>query len=184
LAKLAGLDPTAFNPSKRFSSDGTKPRWPSTESVAKALFAARVSFSDFAALATDQSTGRPVPLIGFAQAGNDGYFDDAGFPAGHGWDEIHFPGVSDHNAYALEIAGDSMAPVYRESDRIIVEPKAPIRRGDRVVVKTHQGGVLAKELGRTTAKKIELISLNKNYEDRTIQTSDVVWIGRIAWASQ
>jgi len=36
LARLAGLDPTTFNPSKRVAGDG-RPRWPSTESLAKIL---------------------------------------------------------------------------------------------------------------------------------------------------
>ena len=36
LAKKAGLDPTTFNKSKRIAADG-RPRWPSTESVAKIL---------------------------------------------------------------------------------------------------------------------------------------------------
>ena len=36
LAKKAGLDPTTFNKSKRITPEG-RPRWPSTESVAKAL---------------------------------------------------------------------------------------------------------------------------------------------------
>ena len=36
LAKKAGLDPTTFNKSKRVTPEG-RPRWPSTESVAKAL---------------------------------------------------------------------------------------------------------------------------------------------------
>ena len=36
LAKKSGLDPTTFNKSKRITPDG-RPRWPSTESVAKAL---------------------------------------------------------------------------------------------------------------------------------------------------
>ena len=184
LAKAAGLDPTAFNPSKRFNGDGSKPRWPSTESLSKALIAARTSFADFAALASADQTGRAVPLIGFAQAGNDGFFDDAGFPAGTGWDEIYFPGVADHNAYALEISGDSMAPVYRAGDRIVIAPDAPTRRGDRVVVKTRKGEVMAKELGRVTAKTVELISLNPAYDDRMIESVDIVWIGRIVWASQ
>ena len=38
LAKRAGLDPTTFNKSKRITPDGRE-RWPSTESVAKALAA-------------------------------------------------------------------------------------------------------------------------------------------------
>ena len=49
LARLAGLDPTSFNPSKRVSA-GRRPRWPSTESLAKVLDAAGVSLRDFAEL--------------------------------------------------------------------------------------------------------------------------------------
>lgn len=48
LAKAAGLDPTSFNKSKRLSPDG-KPRWPSTESLAKVLNVTGSSMSDFVA---------------------------------------------------------------------------------------------------------------------------------------
>ena len=184
LAREAGLDPTTFNPSKRMSADGLKPRWPSTESLAKALGAVRVGFDEFAALAAGAASGRSVPLIGFAQAGDQGFFDDAGFPVGSGWEEVRFPGVDDDNAYALEISGDSMAPVYRDGDRIVVAPHAAPRRGDRVVVKTRGGEVMAKELGRATAKTIELISLNPDYDDRTLEPGDIIWMARIVWASQ
>ncbi|GGE32751.1 DNA-binding protein [Marinicauda pacifica] len=184
LAREAGLDATTFNPSKRFASDGTKPRWPSTESLSKALFAARVSFDEFAGLATGREAGRAVPLIGLAQAGNAGFFDDAGFPAGSGWEQIYFPGVEDDQAYALEISGDSMRPVYRPGDRIVVAPHSQPRRGDRVVVKTRDGEVMAKELGRVTAETAELISLNDAYENRILAIRDMVWMARIVWASQ
>ena len=50
LARRAGLDPTTFNKSKRFSREG-KPRWPSTESVPKILSVTGLSFVDFAAFA-------------------------------------------------------------------------------------------------------------------------------------
>ena len=79
---------------------------------------------------------RRIPLIGLAQAGADGYFDDGGYPAGGGWDEIAVPEVGDQNAYALEISGESMEPVFRDGDMVIVSPAAPVRRGDRVVVRT------------------------------------------------
>ena len=39
-----------------------------------------------------------------------------------------------------------MEPAYREGDIIVVSPAAPIRRGDRVVVKTKDGEVMVKEL--------------------------------------
>jgi len=184
LARQAGLDPTTFNPSKRASADGTKPRWPSTESIAKALEASGTAFEDFAALATGSVSGRSVPLIGFAQAGSHGFFDDVGFPAGAGWEEIHFPGVDDEDAYALEISGDSMAPVYRAGDRIVVAPHSVPRRGDRVVVKTRSGEVMAKELGRVTNQSVELISLNPAFGNRLLNPSDIVWMARIVWASQ
>ena len=182
LARRAGLDPTAFNKSKRVAADGS-PRWLSTESLARVLSAVGASLEDFAALAEGRQ-GHSAPLLGFAKAGSDGYFDDAGFPVGSGWDEIRFPGVRDIHAYALEIAGDSMQPVYRDGDIVVVSPAAEPRRGDRVVLKTKEGEVLAKELVRKTARQVELRSLNPSHEDRQIPLDQVEWLFRIIWASQ
>lgn len=185
LAKRAGLDPTTFNRSKRVSADG-RDRWPSTESIAKILAATGEGVDDFLQLLTaDAATPkrRPLPLLGFAQAGLGGYFDDAGFPTGAGWDEIEAPAVADEHAYALEISGDSMTPLFRDGDVVIVSPGSPVRRGDRVVVRTKEGEVLAKELKRRTAKTIELKSLNAAYDDRVLGFADVSWVARIVWSS-
>src|SRR6201990_477895 len=134
LAKLAGLDPTTFNKSKRGGANG-KLRWPSTESVSKVLSATSASLSEFVSLVEGGATrSRMIPLIGLAQAGSKGFFDDAGFPAGSGWDEIPFPDLNDEHAYALEVTGDSMLAIYRDGDRVVVSPAASVRRGDRVVV--------------------------------------------------
>jgi phage repressor protein C with HTH and peptisase S24 domain len=186
LAKLAGLDSTSFNKSKRQSTDQPpRPRWPSTESLAKVLAATGVSFGEFAAMAGGGAGARKgVPLLGFAEAGADGYFDDSGFPVGQGWEEIELPVGGENDVYALEISGDSMRPVYRDGDRIIVKPTAEPRRGDRVVVKTTDGEVLAKEVARVTAKRIELSSLNPDYPGRTLERRDIAWVARILWASQ
>jgi len=185
LAKKAGLDPTTYNKSKRVTSDG-RLRWPSTESVAKSLAATGTSIETFIALINEKP--RPitqgVPLIGFAEAGSGGYFDDGGFPVGKGWDEIAFPAVDDEHAYALEISGDSMLPAYRKGDIIVVSPAAPVRKGDRVVVKTKKGEVLVKQLARRNAKQIELQSLNTDHGDRILPIGDVLWVARIVWASQ
>src|SRR4051812_2545338 len=189
LAKIAGLDATAFNRSKRISRDGRE-RWPSTESIAKLLEATGESFDAFlssggAFLQTaSQPTGARVPLLGLAQAGAGGYFDAAGFPAGQGWDEVHLPGPGENGIYALEVTGDSMLPLYRDGDRIVVSPSEQVRRGDRVVVKTRDGEVMAKILARQTANVVELHSLNPAYPPRLIDMKDVEWIARIIWASQ
>ena len=188
LAKLAGLDPTTFNKSKRGTING-KLRWPSTESLAKVLAATGATLEDFVALVSEpgigaKTRGRLVPLIGMAQAGGQGYFDDAGFPAASGWEEIAFPEIADEHCYALEITGDSMQPVYRDGDRILVSPQGNLRRGDRVVVKTHAGEVMAKQLGRMTAQRIELKSFNPAFEDRSFALSEIAFVHRIIWASQ
>jgi phage repressor protein C with HTH and peptisase S24 domain len=185
LARRAGLDPTTFNKSKRITPQG-RARWPSTESIAKALTATGTPFDAFVDLIEPGSgtAARAVPLLGFAQAGAGGYFDDGGFPAGEGWDEIAFPALGDEHAYALEVSGQSMEPAYRHGDVIVVSPSAPIRRGDRVVVRTRDGEVMAKELKRRTAKAIELKSLNAQHPDHTLAAAEVLWIARIVWASQ
>ena len=192
LAKAAGLDPTTFNPSKRTMPDG-RARWPSTESLAKVLNATGASLEAFTALVTGaralassavRATSRRVPLIGFAQAGGDGYFDDGGYPVGGSWDEVSLPEIGDANAYALEISGDSMEPVFRDGDMVIVSPAAPIRRGDRVVVRTVGGQVMAKQLARRSARRVELRSLNPEHPDYSFDLTEITWIHRIVWASQ
>jgi phage repressor protein C with HTH and peptisase S24 domain len=125
-----------------------------------------------------------VPLIGFAQAGGEGYFDDGGYPVGGGWDEVSLPEIGDANAYALEISGDSMEPVFRDGDMVIVSPAAPIRRGDRVVVRTTGGEVMAKHLARRSARRVELRSLNPEHPDYSFDLGEITWIHRIVWASQ
>ena len=77
-----------------------------------------------------------------------------------------------------------MKPAYRDGDVIVVSPGTPIRRGDRVVVKTTGGEVMVKELKRRTAKTLELASLNPANVDRTLASGDVEWIARVVWVSQ
>lgn len=191
LARRSGLDPTSFNLSKRQSAGG-KLRWPSTESLAKMLVATGTRLEDFTALvmgarvvAAAAAKGRSrIPLIGMAQAGAEGFFDDGGYPAGAGWDEVELPSTADANAYALSISGDSMEPVYREGDAIIVSPAAPVRAGDRVVARLANGAVMAKLLMRRSAARVELASLNPAYPEMKFAPREVVWMHRIVWASQ
>jgi phage repressor protein C with HTH and peptisase S24 domain len=186
LAKAAGLDPTTFNKSKRVAANG-KQRWPSTESVSKVLNATGASIEDFTALlvgAEPHGETRYIPLIGLAEAGSKGYFDDSGFPVGGGWDQIAFPDLAEEHAYALEISGESMMPIYRDGDRIIVSPTGNLRRGDRVVLKTQSGEVMVKQIARLTATRVELKSLNSEYEDRTFELNELAFIHRVIWTSQ
>lgn len=193
LARRAGLDPTTFNKSKRYASDG-RARWPSTESLAKVMEATGSTFDEFTRLIGGETRTpqfgeytqdmQSIPLLGMAEAGAGGYFDDAGFPAGQGWDIVEFPASTGEGVYALEVSGDSMLPLYRDGDTLIVAPNTAIRRGDRVVVRTKDGEVMAKILHRQTPRTIELHSLNPEHPNRIFESRDIEWVARILWASQ
>ncbi len=119
------------------------------------------------------------------QAGSGRLFTEEGMPTGGpGWEEIEFPDLSTEKVFALEVQGDSMEPLYRDGDVLIVSPNANIRKGDRVVVRTASGEVTAKELKRRTARTIELRSLNPEHADRLIPVSEIAWIARVMWARQ
>jgi phage repressor protein C with HTH and peptisase S24 domain len=112
------------------------------------------------------------------------HFDGAGMPAGTGWKNAKLQSVTDKAAYALEITGDSMLPVYRQGDTIVVSPAATIRKGDRVVVRTNDGQVMAKILQKQTNRTIELASFNPAHPVKSLDAKNVDWLARIIWASQ
>jgi phage repressor protein C with HTH and peptisase S24 domain len=196
LAKMAGLDATSFNLSKRTTPDG-RARWPSTETLAKVFhvtgenidrlpqyLSGRLEDAPTASNMTHKQPGQ-IPLLGYAQAGQEGYFDDAGFPVGEGWDLISLLPQQDPNVYALEVSGSSMEPLYREGDVLIVSPTAEnIRRGDRVVVRTREGEVMAKQLMRLTSAQVVLKSLNDSFKDIIMPRENLHWMARILWVSQ
>lgn len=191
LARLAGLDPTSFNPSKRTAKDG-RARWPSTESLAKVLDATEESFDTFAQHIAEEQFYRQdaassvMPMIGLEDASAPGVFDSGGFPAGQGWDEMAFPNLDADGAYGLEVAGDGMLPLYRDGDIIIVSPGEKMRRGDRVIVCTWDGQVQAKLLHRQSNKVVELRGLDGKVPGGELKLAreDVSWLVKIIWASQ
>ena len=201
LARNSGLDPTSFNKSKRHTSNGRK-RWPSTESVAKALEATQVTMSEFVEFAEDAGAQKSprskmpagnypmpasqhVPMLGVSQVGGaGGFFDSGGYPAGQNWDEIHFPAEDQNSVYALEVSGDTMQPLYEEGVMLIVAPGANVRKGDKIVFKTKSGEILAKVLARKSARQIETHSGDPDDKLLTYPLSEIEWIARILWASQ
>ena len=59
-----------------------------------------------------------------------------------------------------------------------------VGRGDRVVIKTTQGEVMCKQVGRLTAQRVELKSLNPEYDDRAFAITELAFMHRIIWSSQ
>lgn len=184
LARAAGLDATSFNKSKRATPNG-KPRWPTTESIAKCLDATQTSLDDFAGMLHGiQLPQRWVRRISLDRASESGSFDDAGHPSGDQWDDIKLLEVNDKNAYALKITGNAMMPTYRDGDTIIVSPGSSPRPGDRVVVRTASGEILIGVLHFESDTAFELVRLNPVQAKHSIEHSEIKWMARIIWSSQ
>lgn len=187
LARRAGLDPTTFNKSKRVARDG-RPRWPSTESIAKVLEATGASMDDFVHLLHENNSGgqRParLPVLGLAAAAMPGHFDATGRPSGADWDEVAFGAIDDSEAYALQVVGDRFAPLYRDGDLLVLSPRAELRHGDRVVVRTAGGEVMVSQFARHGARKIELLDLVSGEPAQALDVEAISFIHRIVWSTQ
>jgi phage repressor protein C with HTH and peptisase S24 domain len=182
LARLAGLDSTTFNRSKRQNAKGQF-RWPSTESIAKVLAATGASIESFLQLvATVETRTLHVPYRPLEDTQTD-WFNLAGLPAGAAWDEISFPGPTERDLFALEIRGDRFAPCYHDGDTLILSPHAEPRRGDRVLVVSMDGAMTLKIFARKTATHFHAQTL-VGAKSRTWLLTEIRFLHRIIWASQ
>ena len=112
----------------------------------------------------------------------------SGRPEGRDWDSVALPVFGERgapeNVYALRVDGDSMQPLYRKGDILIVAPGGKIRRGDRVVVRTRGGEVMVKEVAKINAQHTILQSLNRDYDEAMLENGDMQWMARVFWVSQ
>ena len=183
LARLAGLDATAFNKSKRLPKDG-RPRWPSTESISRALEAVGADFGEFADLVTGQC-GTSVPLFRYTDADLSGAFDASGMPARDGSERVRIPSDEDGKAwFIIEIGAVELDRTYRSGDRLIVSRLAPLRPKDRVLIKPVSGDLITGLLVRNSDTHIELTAPADRASNRTLAWTGCDWIARILWVSQ
>lgn len=208
LARLAGLDPTAFNPSKRTTADG-RPRWPSTESLAKVLDATGTSLTSFAALVEpvlSQRHGSPctdtLPCLDLDRIRRDIPFDDEGMPSGQDWDVQPFPIAEDPHCFAIEITTPALPP-FRPGDRVIVSPAAAraqaVRRDDLLMIGLADGEILAATLIRQSPRRLDVLlpttppsattpssaaAQPPSSAQHTLDRLAIRWMGRILWTSR
>ncbi len=188
LARRSGLDPTTFNKSKRHAADG-RPRWPSTESIAKILKATNTSINELFSAGSHPvhtAEGIAVPLLGEAHAGFEAATaapDDAIVlprPAR----VITFPDKRYEPLYALQVTGDSMQPLYRNGDVLFIAPNAKTEPGDRVVVKLKSEDVIVKVLKSADDARMLFHAVNPDHPDVAFSAGEVEWVAKIVYASQ
>lgn len=114
---------------------------------------------------------RAIPIVGQTTGGGGGYWEELGFPVGHGEAVVDMPS-KDKNAYALRVKGSSMSPRMYEGEAVVVEPNHPCVPGDEVVVRVHNGETMVKVL--LSQRNGETILGSVGTDDRIeLQTKDI-----------
>lgn len=182
LARRAGLDPSAFNKSKRVTVDG-RPRWPSTESIAKILEATGAGLVDFLRLIAGPQVDlaaacAALPVVAPGGGERPGFAEDGGAAS------TPFPGGEAEPFFTFEVADEASLPLYRPGDVLIASGIAPIRAGDRVLVHTCDGRIGVAVFAARSRCTYTLAAVTPPGEGLRLAATEVLWIARILWASQ
>lgn len=116
---------------------------------------------------------RRVRVLSWARAGNLHAYEE--LP--EDWQEVLVTDCPDPRAFALRLEGDSMEPVYRPGDWVIVMPSFKPYSDSLVVAKLRDGDVAFKLLQFRDAEGInlQLRSYNPAYGPRDITEDDLEW---------
>lgn len=192
LAKLADLDPTTFNPSKRCTPEG-RPRWPSTESIAKILAATKTSLDEFAdindrvaPMIASDSDAQPldeVPVMGRItratvtqlRAPRDGGTFNSGVVAAS---------VETSTRFAVAVGDESLEPVYSRGNTLIVSRTEKLKVGDRVIIKPQGLPPLPRILLKDGPRQIEVSCFANDMCRMRLKRTAIDWIARIVWVKQ
>jgi SOS-response transcriptional repressor LexA len=101
---------------------------------------------------------RDLPILGHAEAGEDGTFLDNGTVTGYAGRPSNLVGVA--NSYALIVHNSSMRPRYEPREIVEVDPNIPVQPNDYVVVQTTDDRAFIKLLRRRTQRAIILEQYN------------------------
>lgn len=183
LARLAGLDATTFNKSKRVRPDG-KNRWPSLDSLNKLLEVCNLSFEQFYNMSNreDEKEGNSIPFIKLSKLEENHEIEDKVLKTPE-WNKVIFPDLKDA-MYAVDIDTNDYEPLYRNGSMIVLTGNSDIRNGDRVAIFMEDHKLLLKQFIRRTPSKLMVTDLNDNLKETAVAIAEIRLINRIIWASQ
>jgi phage repressor protein C with HTH and peptisase S24 domain len=118
-----------------------------------------------------------VPVINRVSAGYPRDFTDLNYPRGVADDYVGCPDLSDTDAFAARVHGDSMTPKYREGDIVIFSPAASPRNGDDCFVRFGDGQTTFKRVFFETngdgQSVLRLQPRNEKYPPRVVPSEEV-----------
>lgn len=129
-----------------------------------------------------------VPVINRVSAGYPKDFTDLNYPKGIADDYVACPDVSDPDAFAARVHGDSMTPKYREGDIVIFSPSAGPRNGDDCFVRFEDATTTFKrvffESDEKGASVIRLQPRNEKYRPQTIPSERITGLYKAVFKYQ
>jgi phage repressor protein C with HTH and peptisase S24 domain len=141
---------------------------------------------DAAASARGESTDvgtvtvRAVPVINKVSCGYPRDFTDLDYPPQHADSHVSCPDVNDVDAFGFRVFGDSMEPIYRENDIVIVSPSTDPLHGDDCFVRFASGETTFKRVffeenpdDPATPGVIRLQPRNERHPPRTVAAAEV-----------
>jgi len=126
-----------------------------------------------------------IPLITEAQAGEGRIlYEDAASLEAYTERRVSRPeGVTDKNAFAVMVKGDSMVPVFRPGRYVVVSPNIPVAPGDEVFVALTSGERLIKIAYRADGGFV-LESANPTYSPRFVKAEEIQVMYPVVWAKR
>lgn len=177
LARQAGLDATAFNRSKRISPNG-KPRWPSTESLAKILDVTNSTMGDLLDLMDEKDIApRSIPLLSYAALRAGRMSSEKGKVA------LAIAYNVGENAFAVKVEDSRLAPLFRKDALLVADQVTRAKADDRVLFYLRKGGLKGGIVKSLQRRNYTIFLPNDNFEESVFPDDNIEWIARILWSS-
>jgi len=114
-----------------------------------------------------------VPLLSSVPGGAPNLYFHADYVEKY----ITVDNVSDANAFALVVKGNSMAPRIEDGDVIVVSPKQESRSGDICVVRVNDEDTVKRV--KIETEFIQLVPLNPEFEPMVVRKKDVSFVWKV-----
>jgi len=131
--------------------------------------------------ATNAAGLQRIPLINKVSAGYPSDFTDLDYPTGVADEYVVIPELTDQNAFAITVCGDSMSPRFNEGDILIVSPVRRVQSGDVCFVRLDSHGEVTSTLKQVffdDEQSVRLVSLNERYPPRVYRREELSGIYR------
>jgi phage repressor protein C with HTH and peptisase S24 domain len=126
---------------------------------------------------------RRIPVINRVAAGYPAEFTDLDYPAAVADEYIGCPDVTDPQAFAARVVGDSMEPDYREGELVVFAPSRPTPDGSDCFVRLERDNetTFKRIYFEEDGARIRLQPLNQKYPPRVVAREDVTGLWAAAY---